>query len=119
MANPVFTLGANSLTFSKGINYPVDAPREQIQALDRTAAGSLQVETLGAIIKRQTLSFTNLPAADYDALVNWFDNICKGAAYAFVYTDMQSVDHDVLWVNQFNFTETKTGYNGTIDLEEV
>lgn len=119
MANPVFTLDANTLTFSKGINYPVEAPREQIQAIDRTAAGTLQVETLGAIIRRRTLSFSNLPAADYTAAKNWFDNISQGAANSFTYTDMEGTDYTVRWVNQFNFVETKAGYDGTIEMEEI
>jgi hypothetical protein len=119
MANPVFTLGANALIFSKGINYPVRAPREQIQAMDRTAAGTLEVESLGAIIKRLTISFSNLPLADYTAVKNWFDIIAAGAANAFTYTDMDGVDHEVRWVNQFNFTEDKAGYSGSIDLEVV
>lgn len=119
MPNPIFTLGADTFTFSKGINYPVQAPREQIQAIDRTAAGTLEVETLGAIIKRLTISFSNLPAADYSAARNWFDSIAQGAANSFTYTDMESIDHTVRWINQFNFTETKAGYNGTIELEEV
>lgn len=119
MPNPIFTLDANTLTFSKGINYPVQAPREQIQAIDRTAAGTLEVETLGAIIRRRTIAFSNLPAVDYIALKNWFDNISQGAANTFTYTDMESVDYTVRWINQFNFVETKAGYDGTIDLEEV
>lgn len=119
MGNPVFTLGTNVLTFSKGIVYPVQSPREHIQAIDRTAAGTLEVESLGAIVKRLPISFKNLPLIDYSALKNWFDNIAAGAANAFTYTDMDSVDHLVRWVNQFNFIEDRSGYSGSIDLEVV
>jgi hypothetical protein len=114
-----FTLGTNVLTLSSGITYPVRAPREQVQAMDRTAAGTLEVESLGAIIKRLTLGLRNQSSADYAALVNWFDNIAAGAANAFTYTDPDAVDHLVRWTNGFNFTEGKAGFNGSIELEVV
>lgn len=119
MTNPVFTLDANVLTFSKGFDYPAQSPREQVQAIDRTAAGTLEVESLGTVIKRHSLVFSNLDSADYAALLYWFDTVCQGAANAFVYTDMESVNHTVRWTNQFNFVENKAGFSGTIDLEEV
>jgi hypothetical protein len=119
MAFPIFELGANQITFAKGIDYPVRSPREQVQAMDRTAAGTLQVESLGALIKRLTVSFSNLSAADFAALQNWFDNVAAGAANSFTYTDPDGADHVVRWVNQFNFIEDKAGYSGTIDLEIV
>jgi hypothetical protein len=119
MSNPVFTLGANVLNFSKNENYPVTAPREAIQAIDRTAAGTLEVETLGTVIKRRTLTFSNLPAGDFAALVDWFDNVSVGAANAFTFTDDEGVPWSVVWTNGFNFTEDKAGYSGSIELEIV
>lgn len=119
MPNPVFTLGANVINFSKGQDYPVESPREQLQVVDRTAAGTLEVETLGATIQRLMVAFSNLSAAEYAALKNWFDNVSAGAANAFTYTDGDGVDHTVRWVNQFNFRETKAGFSGSIELEEV
>jgi hypothetical protein len=119
MGNPVFILGANSFTFSKGVDYPVRAPREQIQAMDRTAAGTLEVEVLGLMIKRLAVSFSNLPYADFNALRNWFDLIAAGAANAFTYTDQDENTFSVRWVNQFDFLEDKAGYSGTIELEIV
>jgi hypothetical protein len=117
MGNPQFQLGAYSLTFSKGVDYPLRAPREQIQAMDRTAAGTLEVEVLGILIKRLSVSFSNLPGADFNALRNWFDTIAAGAANAFIYTDQDSNVYSVRWVNQFDFIEDKAGYSGTIELE--
>jgi hypothetical protein len=119
MANPLFTLGVNSLQFSKGVDYPIRAPREQIQAIDRTAAGSLEVEVLGLLIKRLSVTFSNLPPADFMALRNWFDDVAAGAANAFTYTDQEANAFSVRWVNSFDFTEDKAGYSGTIDLEIV
>lgn len=119
MANPFFNLGANTLTFSKGPDYPVAAPMEQLQVIDRTAAGTLEVETLGAIIKTLPLSFSNLTQTDYDNLVYWFEVIASGAANVFIYSDVDENDFFVRWVNQFNFTENKAGYSGRIELEIV
>lgn len=119
MALPSFVLGGNSLTFSKGIRLPVRAPREAVQAVDRTASGSLEVEALGIIIKRITIEFANLPLADYDALVNWYDVIASGAANAFTYNDPDENAWLVRWMNTFNFYEAESGFSGSIELEVV
>jgi hypothetical protein len=119
MPFPAFTLGANAIIFTKGVDYPVRAPREYVQAIDRTAAGTLEVETLGVIIKRISIGFSNLPAADFIALRDWFDSTAAGAANAFTYTDQEGADYVVRWLNAFDFTEDKAGYTGSIDLEVV
>lgn len=119
MALPQFTLGANTLIFSKGIKYPVQRPHEKIQAIDRTASGGLQVETLGIEIRRLSLRFEYLPTVDYLALLNWFKNVSDGAANSFTYTDDESNAFTVVWTNAFNFEESKAGYSGQIDLEVI
>lgn len=120
MGTPItFTLGANVLTISSGIMYPINAPRERIQAIDRTASGALNVETLGTTIKRLTVSLRNQSASTYALLINWFDTVAAGASNAFTYTDPDGVDHVVRWTNQFNFTESKAGFAGSIELEVV
>jgi hypothetical protein len=119
MALPQFTLGANTLVFSKGLKYPIRRPHEKVQAIDRTAAGTLQVESLGIEIKRLTLRFMNLSATDYDALLDWYQNKANGAANTFTYTDDESNAYSVVWMNNFEFNETKAGFNGTINLEIV
>jgi hypothetical protein len=119
MANPQFTLGANSFTFSKAPVYPVRAPRRRIQAVDRTAAGGLTVESLGAGINRRVMAFKNLPAVDYAGLVTWFDTIANGAANAFEVSDEDSASYSARWVNGFNFEEDKAGYTGSIELEII
>jgi hypothetical protein len=119
MALPQFILDANTLTFEKGIKYPVRRPHEMVQALDRTAAGSLQVESFGIEIKRLVLRLEYISSSFYSSLLDWFENKCNGAANAFTYIDDQSVSHTVVWTNNFNFIETVAGYNGSIDLEIV
>ena len=119
MANPQFTLGASVLIFSKPPDYPVRAPRERIQAVDRTAGGSLQVESLGAGINRRLMDFSNLPAADHEAALNWFENIANGAANSFTVLDEDAVTYTARWVNGFDFTENKAGFSGSIELEII
>lgn len=87
MAAPRFVLGADELQFTRGLRYPVAKPSKAVQAVDRTGAGTLQVETLGANIRTRVLIFKNMPMADYTALVNWFETIAQGAANPFTYYD--------------------------------
>jgi hypothetical protein len=121
MADSVtFTLGGNVLTLSSGLKFPIRAPLEALQATDRTAAGSLQVETFGIKRQRYELRFRNQPAAEYASLKNWFDTICNGAGNEFTYTDTAAVDHTVrLITNPLDFEESYPGYTGTLLLEEV
>lgn len=119
MALPQFISGANTLIFEKGITYPVQRPVEMVQAIDRTAAGSLQVESFGIEIKRLFLNLRNCSNAFYLSLLDWFQNKSSGAANSFTYVDDLSVSHTVVWTNGFNFVENEAGYTGTIDLEIV
>lgn len=119
MALPQFQLGANTLVFEKGIKYPIRRPREMVQALDRTAAGSMQVESYGIEIKRLVLRLENITTSFHSNLLDWFENTSSGAANSFTYIDDLSVSHTVIWTNGFNFLETPAGYNGTINLEIV
>lgn len=120
MGTPItFTLGSNVLTISSGITYPIKAPWEKVQAIDRTAAGVLEVENLGTFIRRLTVGLRNQSLTAYEGLLNWFEVVAAGAGNSFTYTDPDGVDHLVRWTNQFNFTESKSGFSGSIDLEVV
>lgn len=119
MANPIFSLGENVLTFPKAPIYPDRAPRERVQAMDRTAGGSLQVESLGAVIAKRSPRWRNLTAAFVASLQNWFDVIANGAANAFTYTDDTGAAMTVRWVNGFDFEEGRAGFSGTIELEII
>jgi hypothetical protein len=119
MALPQFILGVDTLTFEKAIKYPVRRPCEMVQAIDRTAAGNLQVESFGIEIKRLPLRLENISTSFYSSLLDWFQNKSNGAANAFTYIDDLSASFTVVWTNAFNFVETRAGYNGSIDLEIV
>jgi hypothetical protein len=121
MANPKFVLGAATLQFSRGIRYPLPKPIEVMQVRDRDAGGGLQVEDLGITIRRRTLSFKNLPLADYTAATDWFENIAQGALNPFVYHDENGATMEVLWTSSvYDFQETAyQKFSGTIELEVV
>lgn len=87
MAAIKFEKGLDVLQFSKGIRYPVEKPIEKMQVVDRTAAGTPQVEDLGVTIRQRLLAFRGLTPDDRDGLVNWFENICNGSMEEFTYYD--------------------------------
>jgi hypothetical protein len=121
MAAPKFVQGESVLQFSKGLRYPLSKPIERRQALDRDAGGGLQVEDLGVTIRRRTLSFTNLPLADYTASINWYENVAQGALNQFTYHDENGDTMQVLWTSSvYDFQETAyQKFSGTIEIEVV
>lgn len=116
-----FVLGANSLTFSRGIQYPVAKPVEKMQVMDRTAAGSLQVEELGVTIRSFPIVFKSLPLADYEALRTWHDTIANGAQNNFTYYNEAGLAYTVkLLTLNLNFLETSyQRFGGELQLEVV
>jgi len=120
MAYPRFTKNGSQLQFQTGLKYPSRKPIEAIQAIERTAAGGLQVENLGLYRRRFELNFANMPADDYAALCDWFENTCQGAGQAFDYTDDESQTFTVQCLtNPLDFSETKSGFAGSLLLEEI
>lgn len=116
-----FVLGANTLTFSRGIQYPVAKPAEALQVMDRTAAGGLQVEELGVTIRQFPLRFKSLPLVDYTALHSWRDTICHGAQNSFTYYDEDGVASTVkLLTTKIDFQQTSyQRFTGELLLEVV
>lgn len=121
MAAPKFVLGGNTLQFSRGIRFPVSKPHEKLQVIDRTAAGTPQVEELGIDIHTRRLVFRNLPQSDYDALCTWYDTICAGALNSFTYYDEDGVSMTVIMLtNPYDFPETShQRFSGELLLELV
>ena len=121
MAHPKFVLGADTLQFSRGLQYPLPKPIEVIQARDRDAGGGLQVEDLGLTVRRRTLPFKNLPLADYNAAIDWFVNKARGALNSFTYHDENGSTMTVVWANSIHdFQETSyQRFAGVIELEVV
>lgn len=116
-----FVLGDNSLTFSRGIQYPVAKPVEKTQVIDRTGGGTLQVEDLGVTIRQFPIVFRSLPLADYEALIIWHNQIANGAANTFTYYDEDGVANQVkLLTPRLDFQQTSyQRFGGELLLEVV
>jgi len=117
-----FRGSGRQLEFSMARSYPVREPRERLQVVARTAAGTLRVADKGvSSVRTIRVSFNNLPASDYQALIDWYDDVAVGALNTFWFVDEQAVDHPVRWTGPaLDFEQTGRGrYSGEIVLEEV
>jgi hypothetical protein len=115
-----FEKDANILQFEAGGDYPARRPVELLQVQDRTAAGTLQVETLGITIKRRTIVFNLMTETDYNALLDWFLNIVNGGAEVFDFTDEYGTLFEDVRItdNIIDFPETSyKRYSGELNLE--
>jgi hypothetical protein len=121
MAAIKFVLGSNVLQFSRGIQYPVQKPVEKLQVVDRTGGGTLQIEELGVTIRRFPITFKGLPQADYEALLNWHNQIANGAENVFTYYDEDGLTHTVrLLTTTIDFQQTSyQRFSGDLLLEVV
>lgn len=121
MAKVKFTLGANTLEFSRGPVYPSTRPLERLQVVDRTAAGTLKTEDLGAVIRRFKIAFKGLSQTNYTGLENWFNLIGAGSTNEFTYHDENEDTYIVRMItNPLEFKQTYHGrYEGELELEVV
>lgn len=115
-----FTLDSNELQFTVNPSYPLIKDIEKIQSTDRTASGKFKAETYNVTLRRFPLTWTNLPPADYSALVTWFDSVADGAANSFTYTDPDNVDYTVRIITKtLSFSRNANNYfSGSITMEE-
>lgn len=121
MAHPKFVLDSNIIQFSRGMQYPVERPLEVAQSIDRTASGTVEVESLGPRINTRPLVFKNLPDEDYEALRNWYDSIADGASNVFTFYDEDGVGMAVRIMSpRIAFKKTANGrWSGEVLLEVV
>lgn len=116
-----FEYQGNFLYFEDGSSYPSTNEIEKIQIIDRTASGSLQVETLGVTIRRKTLNFSLMGKTDLDNIINWFDNIVNGGEKTFNLTDERGNEFAVkILDNILQYTETDFElYSVVINVEVI
>ncbi len=107
--------------FLHGADYPVSAPLEKIQALDRAESGKTEVEQLGPSIATRTIAFGKMCQTDYLGLKNWFDTIANGAVNSFTFEDELGVTGQVIIIsNVYDFVEIRHEvYAGNLILEYV
>ena len=100
MANPKFSKsGYSDLEFGRGLLYPVEKPQHKIQVVERTAGGSLQVESLGVTIHTRPLRARGLSSTFFTNLRTWHDTVANGAVNTFTYTDEDETAHTVRWLD--------------------
>lgn len=121
MAKIKFVRGATELQFEVSISYPSNDPIEKKQLVDRTAAGTLRVESYGVTVNTWELVFKDITETDYTGLRSFFDNEANGALNSFTYHDPDGNTHTVrILTPKLNFKpSTKNRYNGDLELEEV
>lgn len=76
-----------SIAFKHGSSYGGDTTHYQTQVIDRTAAGTLQVEDLGVAYKQKTVVFEAMTNDDYVQLMEFFDITVDGAMKEFTFRD--------------------------------
>ena len=122
MANPKFTkTGYSDLSFGRGLLYPVEKPQQVLQAVDRTAGGSLQVENLGVTLNSRLLRLRGLSGTIFTNLRTWHSTVANGAVNTFTYVDEDGTSHTVRWLDDtLNMPEYFNGrYSVEIVLEVV
>lgn len=101
-----FELGSDFLQFEYPAQYPAERPVKKYVVTDRTAAGVLQREDLSITTKQRTLYFEDMSKDNYDALVNWFENIAQGSKNAFTMIDERQYTGTVVILDdEINFPE--------------
>jgi hypothetical protein len=116
-----FELGNEALVFPHGVQVPARRPIERVQAVDRSAAGSPQVEDFGTSRRTMRLVFRGMSADTYAGLEDWFDRVACGAKNPFTFHDHHGRVWQVIIIsNPLGFTEVEPGmYEGELDLEVV
>lgn len=120
MANPKFTLGGDTFTFSRPKLYPVDEPQALTVAVDYSEGGKLYAYNKGISVKTWRLSFQGLNATDNANVEDWVANHAVGPVNTFTYTDENNTTHTVRMMDTENpLRETSKGvFAGTITLRE-
>lgn len=115
-----FRLLPHEVIISRGVSRPVNMPVEAVQVVERTGAGTLQVETLGMELRTLELPLSALTRSEHDALLNFYRNVCMGAANDFEYEDARGDIYLVKWIGKFDISEVGFDhYAGTVNLEVV
>lgn len=114
-----FYTGIEQLIFEDNCQFPIINKIEKIQSTERSAAGTLHVESFAIKIKSRELNFDLMSRADYDALKDWFDNIADGSKNSFYFVDEEENTNEVrITSKNFDFQEDSyQRYSGKLTLE--
>ena len=116
MADIKFTkTGYSDLEFGRSVLVPVRRPQRVIQAVDRTAGGTLQVENLGITVNERILRINNLTQAVINSLKTWHSTVAQGARNTFTYVDENGTSHTVQWLD--DTLDAPEGWNNKFSVE--
>jgi hypothetical protein len=121
MSGIKFQSGAVIFETECGADYPAGRNNQIVQVSDRTAAGVMQVETLGIHIEQRTLSWSLMPLSEYTALLDFFLNAVNAGEKTFEFTDERGRVGTVRFTSsKLNFRETSfQRFAGSFTLEYI
>lgn len=110
-----------SLNFENPAQYPAQRPYELQQIRERSAGGTIHVETFAAPLRRRTLNFSEMSETDYLGLLDWYINKVNGMAEIFTFEDERGDIFTVRFLEpMLNFPETSyQRYGGKVELEII
>lgn len=122
MAKIIFTKDASTHTFTVARVYPKYDPVRVNVVKGYSDGGQLYAYDKGIEEQFFNLVFVRLSEADHIALLAWFRTIAIGAKNTFTFTDEDSVEHTVRWIDDqypLRLDEAQSAiYSGTIKLRE-
>ena len=77
----------NQFIFENPSQYPKSEPYQLQQIRERSAAGTIHVETYASPIRNRLLNFDLMSDDDYAGLLDWYINKVNGMAETFTFED--------------------------------
>jgi hypothetical protein len=110
-----------TFVFENPAQYPAIRPYELQQIRERSAGGTIHVETFAAPLQRRILNFDQMSEADYLGLLDFWVNRVNGMEDEFQFEDERGDVFTVRFLdNKLNFTESNyKRWSGQVNLEVV
>lgn len=116
-----FSTASFTLDFENPAQYPAQRPYQLQQVRERSAGGTIHVETYAQPLRQRMLNFEEMSEADYLGLLDFFINRVNGMADEFEFTDERDDVFTVRFLQPtLAFTETSfKRWSGRLQLEIV
>lgn len=111
----------NQYVFENPAQYPKTEPYELQQIRERSAGGTLHVETFAGPLRNRVLSFSAMSEVDYQGLLDWYVNKVNGMAEEFTFEDEFNKAFKVRFTDRtINFKQIRFNrWQGNINLEII
>lgn len=116
----VFTLDIYTWTPGCGRVRPVSESLKLGVVVAQSEGGQIYAYAKGVNVQPHEFDFVQLTLAKATELRNWFQNICQGPLYPFIFTDEDGVSHVVRWIDtEFAIEEVSPDvYRAKVNLRE-